>query len=217
MSQRIVSVASALVVATAGMLARPAHASQGQVAPSVMAETNDLVAQAKAKSKGKAKAGGATGNTKGGKKAGKGANTDSAVPVTAPPAATPAAGKGKAGKTTTPTSGTAPTPVPVQPPVSTPPPAPPAQPAKPGEVLDLSKVNKDQSEAARQEVLSGQSESKVTGQAIDFGVPQGKDAKDSSNFDFGEVELDMGKLEAASAENQRFEKALGLMSDEKYQ
>jgi tetratricopeptide (TPR) repeat protein len=218
-SQRILYVASALVVASAGILAKDARASHGTAAPSVIAADQrfanrppstagqDLLAQAKSK---KAKGTKATGTTKG--KKGKGASTETSVPTTAP--AAPATTTGKS--TTTPTRGTAPTPTSVQPPVAPPPPATTKPAAKPGEVLDLSGMKSD--DAARSEVLSGQSESKVTGQALDFGggATAGKAGKDN-DFDFGDVELEMGKLEGTSAENQRFEKALGLMSDEKYQ
>ncbi|MBC7792535.1 MAG: hypothetical protein H7Z43_02410 [Clostridia bacterium] len=218
--------AFALVVASAGFFALDARASYGTApseqhvvySPPLERGNGEQVAQASPAPQNRKKAKGAkpaVGATKG-KKA-RGANTDTMSPTSAPAVTT---SKGaKAGRTgadgTTPNPGSAPARVSTQPPIVPAPPTAPAAPtSKPADVLDLRGVKSD--DAARSEVLSGQSESKVTGQGFDFGTGAGKGAKDS-NFDFGDVELDMGKLEAASVENQRFEKALGLMSDEKYQ
>ena len=196
MSQRKYILTGAALLA--GLLAHDARAERTGVvtAASAEADTTTLVAQAKSKK---------TKGTKGTTSTTKGKKGKSATGTTTPPAA-PAA------KTPPPTTST---------PASAgkvPPPPPPASPAAPSQVLDLSDAKND--EAARQEVLSGNSGAKPGAQGFDFGGSATKDAKGSkagSDFDFGEVELDMGKLQTASIENQRFEKALALMSDEKYE
>ncbi len=190
MSQRNYILTGAVVALTAGFMAHDARAERTGTATTLSAETDSptLLAQAKTK-KGKGKAGKA--------KKGKAA-TGQTTPT---PAAKPA--------TTAPATSTAKTP-----------PPPPASPAAPtgSQVLDLSDAKND--EAARQEVLSG-SQAKPAAGGFDFGGGATADGKSGGkaggDFDFGEVELDMGKLQTASAENQRFEKALSMMSDEKFE
>ncbi|HSI06772.1 MAG TPA: hypothetical protein VLC93_19940, partial [Myxococcota bacterium] len=178
-----------MVAMAAGFMAHDARAERTGTATTLSAETDSptLVAQAKTK---KAK------GTKAGKsKKGKAA-TGQTTPPPAPaskPAAAPAAATAKT------------------------PPAQPAAPAAPSQVLDLSDTKND--EAARQEVLSGGAAKPAAG-GFDFGggaTDNKGGSKAGSDFDFGEVELDMGKLQTASVENQRFEKALSMMSDEKFE
>ncbi len=181
----------AAVALTAGFMAHEARAERTGSTATLSAEADNsmLLAQAKTKKSKGTKSG------SGKSKKAKGA-TGQTTPAPAP-----------AVKPATPVTSTAKTP-----------PAPPPAPAAPSQVLDLSDAKND--DAARQEVLSGSSAKPAAG-GFDFGggATDGKAAggKAGSDFDFGEVELDMGKLQTASIENQRFEKALAMMSDEKYE
>lgn len=99
--------------------------------------------------------------------------------------------------------------------LAAPPPA-----AEPAPVLDLSTV--EDSEAARQQVLTGADDKaddkkkQEAAGAFDFGGGIEIGGAGGGEFDFGEVEFDLGTMEVSSAERDRFEKALSMMSDEDY-
>ncbi len=181
-----------LALATAGFMPHQARATTGSVQTAAADSDTSLVAQAAQAKTKKSK-----GTKSGSGKSKKGKGTTSSAPEPPPPAPAPAA-------TTRPAT-----------------PAPPPNTTKaPSQVLDLSDAKND--EAARQELLQGGTGNKPTTGGFDFGGGATSDGKSGgtkagTDFDFGEVELDMGKLQTASAENQRFEKALSMMSDEKYE